>query len=226
MPGTIRSKLFQLFDNRTIGEISMFLIFQKELTAAQLARLIGKNISTITRNLEKLLEANLIYISKVESKGNLQVKFWALNEEIKNMDYMVRPESILDLPEEKQLKTIQQMQNMLISFRSILKTIYDYHVKNLVKNLQEKRQEEDSNIFLISLFNEETGRIFEEELYKFLADFVETHEKIEVNLDSIDSDSIIAFLITSRLGDAITLPNSSQSPRPPSPPNPPTPPSP
>ncbi len=226
MPRTIRSKIFQLFDNPTIGQISMFLIFQKELTAAQLARLIGKNISTITRNLEKLLEANLIYVSKVESKGNLQVKFWALNEEIKNIDYMVKPESIQELPEEKQLKTIQQMQNMLISFRSILKTIYDYHVKNLVENLQEKRREEDSNIFLVSLFNEETGRIFEEKLYKFLEDFVEKHKKEEVNLDTIDSDSIIAFLITSRLGDAITLPHPPQSPHPPSPPKPPTPPSP
>ena len=72
----------------------MYLVFYSELTAGQLAKIAKKNISTITRNLEKLAEANLVFVSKTESKGNLQIKYWALNPEVISLDTLITNKTI------------------------------------------------------------------------------------------------------------------------------------
>ncbi|MFX0125300.1 MAG: ArsR family transcriptional regulator [Candidatus Hodarchaeota archaeon] len=195
------SKILELFDNPTVSQISMYLVFYGELTAGQLAKIIKKNISTITRNLEKLLEANLVYVSKTETKGNLQVKFWALNPEIINLDTLITDETIAQMTGKERQNAILRMHNVLITFREILKTVYDYSVNNQIHYFQNPDQVEDSHIFTIFLFNKETGHQFEKEFKKFQRKFFEEHREESNGLDSINLNSIITFMISSRLGD-------------------------
>lgn len=202
------SKLLELFDNPTIAQISMFLMFQKELTAGQLAKLTGKNISTITRNLEKLNENKLINVSKIEAKGNLQVKFWTINKEIIDIDTIITGKSLQGLPEEETLKVIHQTQNVLISLRGILKTVYDYHVKSLVEFIQNSKQELNSSIFSVFLLDKDTGTLFEKEFKKFMEKFMTKHGDSDTDLDRIYSESIITFMLSARLGDILKPPDS------------------
>ena len=195
------SKILELFDNPTISEISMYLVFYSELTAGQLAKIIKKNISTITRSLEKLLEANLIYVSKTEPKGNLQVKYWALNPEVINLDTLITDETINQLSGEEREKAIIRMHNILITFREILKTVYDHLVESQISYFQNMDQGRDSNIFTIFLFDKETGQLFEKEFQEFQKKFFEEHREPPSGLDSINLNSVITFMLSSRLGD-------------------------
>jgi len=208
MSSISNTKLLELFDNPTIAQISMFLMFQKELTAGQLAKLTGKNISTITRNLEKLNVNNLINVSKIEAKGNLQVKFWTINTEVIDINTIITGKSLQGLPEEETLKVIQQTQNVLISLRGILKTVYDYHVKSLVEFIKNNKQELDSPIFSVFLLDKDTGRLFEKEFKEFLQKFMTKHEDDDSDLDEIYSESIITFMLSARLGDILKAPDS------------------
>ncbi len=203
MSGSNGSKVLELFDNPTIGQISMFLIFYKELTAGQLAKLADKNISTITRNLERMLGEELIYVSKTEAKGNLQVKFWALNPEIINIDSVITDESIQQLSDEEKQKAIDRMQNVLITFRGILKALYDSQVSNLINKLQNADRSDDSDVFTIFLFNEEHGHLFMKKIREMQEKFFEEYDSDSADLNSITSDSIILFILSSRLGDVI-----------------------
>ncbi|MFX1508023.1 MAG: winged helix-turn-helix domain-containing protein [Promethearchaeota archaeon] len=195
------SKILELFDNPTISQISMHLVFYSELTAGQLAKMIKKNISTITRNLEKLLEANLVYVSKTEAKGNLQVKFWALNPEVINLDTLITNETFDQLLDEEREKAIIRMHNILVTFREILKTVYDHLVESQISYFQNRGQGGDSNIFTIFLFDKETGQLFEKEFKKFQKKFFEEHREPPSGLDSINLNSVITFMLSSRLGD-------------------------
>ncbi|UCG03203.1 MAG: winged helix-turn-helix transcriptional regulator [Candidatus Heimdallarchaeota archaeon] len=195
------SKILELFDNPTISQISMYLVFYSELTAGQLAKITKKNLSTITRNLEKLLEANLVYVSKTEAKGNLQVKYWALNPEIISLDTLITDETIDQLSGEEKEKAIFRMQNILIAFREILKTVYDHLVNSQLQYFQNPSIKEDSNIFTIFLFSTETGHLFVKEFIKFQRKFFEEHREPPAGIDSINLNSVITFMLSSRLGD-------------------------
>jgi DNA-binding transcriptional ArsR family regulator len=195
------SKILELFDNPTVSQISMYLVFYHELTAGQLAKIIKKNISTITRNLEKLKEANLVYVSKTEAKGNLQVKYWTLNPEIINLDTLITNETIDQLSGKEKQKAVVRMHNILIAFREILKTVYDHLVNSQIRYIQNPDQEEDSKIFTIFLFDKETGDQFEKEFKAFQRKFFEEHREEPAGLDSINLNSVITFMLSSRLGD-------------------------
>ena len=195
------SKILELFDNPTISEISMYLVFYSELTAGQLAKIIKKNISTITRNLEKLLEANLIYVSKTVPKGNLQVKYWALNPEVINLDILITNETLDRLSGEEREKSIIRMHNIFIAFREILKTVYDHLVKRQINYFQNMDQGGDSNIFTIFLFDKETGQLFEKEFKKYQKKFFEDHREPPAGLDNINLNSVITFMLSSSIGD-------------------------
>ncbi|MHA1967790.1 MAG: helix-turn-helix domain-containing protein [Candidatus Hodarchaeales archaeon] len=197
------SKTLELFDNPTIGQISTFLIFKKELTAGQLAKIIGKNISTITRNLEKMHEADLILISKTEEKGNLQVKYWSLNPEIVSLDSLITNELINQLPVDEKNQAINRIRNILVVFRGILKTVYDYKVETVIKDISNSDKSDDSHLFTVFLFNEETGRLFEKQYKEFQKKFFEEHGGDIDSLGKIYSNSIIAFMLSARIGDAI-----------------------
>jgi DNA-binding transcriptional ArsR family regulator len=201
MSNSNTSKILELFDNPTISQISMYLVFYSELTAGQLAKIIKKNISTITRNLEKLLEANLIYVSKTEAKGNLQVKYWALNPEVINLDTLITSETFDQLSGEEREKAIIRMHNILITFREILKTVYDHLVESQINYFDKMDQGGDSNIFTIFLFDKETGQLFEKEFKKFQKKFFEEHRELSSGLDSVNLNSVITFMLSSRLGD-------------------------
>lgn len=195
------SKILELFDNPTISQISMYLVFYSELTAGQLAKITKKNISTITRSLEKLAEANLVYVSKTEAKGNLQIKYWALNPEVISLDTLITNETIDQLPSQEREKNVLRMQNILVTFRGILKTVYDHLIKTQIRYFQNSSYAEDSNIFTIFLFDKDTGQLFEKEFKEFQKNFFEKHKESPSGLDSINLNSVIAFMLSSRLGD-------------------------
>jgi DNA-binding transcriptional ArsR family regulator len=197
------SKALELFDNPTIGQISTFLIFKKELTAGQLAKIIGKNISTITRNLEKMFEANLITVSKTETKGNLQIKYWSLNPEIVSIDSLITNEILSGLSIDEKNQAINRLQNILTVFRGILNTVYDFKVESVIKDIRNPDNSDDSHLFTVFLFSEETGLLFEKQYKEFQKKFFEEHGGDIASLDKIYSDSIIAFMLSARIGDAI-----------------------
>ena len=194
------SKILELFENPTISQISMYLVFYSELTAGQLAKIAKKNISTITRNLEKLAEANLVFVSKTESKGNLQIKYWALNPEVISLDTLITNKTIDQLSREERNEAFLRMQNILVAFRGILKSVYDYLIQSQIRSFQ-NASVEDSNIFTIFLFDKETGKLFEKEFKEFQRNFFEKHREPPSGLDSINLNSIITFMLSSRLGD-------------------------
>ncbi|MFX1518250.1 MAG: hypothetical protein ACFFC6_18290 [Promethearchaeota archaeon] len=200
MSSSSTSKILELFDNPTISQISMYLVFYSELTAGQLAKIAKKNISTITRNLEKLAEANLVFVSKTESKGNLQVKYWALNSEVISLDTLITDKTIDQLPSKEREKAVLRMQNILVAFRGILKSVYDYLVQSQIRSFQ-KASVEDSNIFTIFLFDKETGELFEKEFKEFQRNFFEKHQDPPSSLNSINLNSVITFMLSTRLGD-------------------------
>jgi len=208
MSSISNAKLLELFDNPTIAQISMFLMFQKELTAGQLAKLTGKNISTITRGLEKLNESKLINVSKIEAKGNLQVKFWTINKEVIDIDSIITGKSLQGLSEEETLKVVNQTQNVLISLRGILKTVYDYQVKKAVEFIQNNKQDIDSRLFTVVLLDKDTGTLFEKEYKEFEKKFFSKHGNSAIDSDKIYSESIITFVLSARLGDILKAPDS------------------
>ncbi|MFW9905999.1 MAG: hypothetical protein ACFFFH_16875, partial [Candidatus Thorarchaeota archaeon] len=64
-------------------------------------------------------------------------------------------------------------------------------------------QGEDSNIFTIFLFDKKTGQMFEKEYKEFQRKFFEKYREPPSGLDSINLNSVIAFMLSSRLGDLI-----------------------
>ncbi len=150
-----------------------------------------------------MLEADLIFVSKTEVKGNLQVKYWSLNPEIVSLDSLITNELINELPIDEKNQAINRIQNILVVFRGILKTVYDFKVETVIKEIKNSDKSDDSHLFTVFLFSEKTGRLFEKEYKKFQNKFFEEHGGDIDSLDKIYSNSIIAFMLSARIGDAI-----------------------
>jgi hypothetical protein len=129
------------------------------------------------------------------------VKYWALNPEVINLDTLITNETLDQLSGEEREKAIIRMHNILITFREILKTVYDHLVESQIKFFQNMEQGGDSNIFTIFLFDKETGQLFEKEFKKFQKKFFEEHREPPSGLDSVSLNSVITFMLSSRLGD-------------------------
>jgi predicted transcriptional regulator len=75
----LRESLQSLFQTETKALIAWNLIIYKELAVKQLAKLVNKDASTITRNLRNMQDSNLVQISKTETNRNFNINFWKLN---------------------------------------------------------------------------------------------------------------------------------------------------
>lgn len=95
--------------------------------------------------------------------------------------------------------------SLSVVFRGILKTVYDYKVETVIKDIKNPDNSEDSHLFTVFLFDEETGRLFEKQYKEFQNKFFEEHGGDIDSLSKIYSNSIIAFMLSARVGDAIPL---------------------
>jgi hypothetical protein len=116
---------------------------------------------------------------------------------------LITNELINQLPVDEKNQAINRIRNILVVFRGILKTVYDYKVETVIKDISNSDKSDDSHLFTVFLFNEETGRLFEKQYKEFQKKFFEEHGGDIDSLGKIYSNSIIAFMLSARIGDAI-----------------------
>ena len=187
--------MLKLFNNSTRSRISWNLIVYKELSAGQLAKMLGKNVSTITRNIEIMSEANLIQLSRIKSKNNLQVKFWKINPQIFKEPSIIDIESIEDIPVKKKKELIFQLNNFLLLSQSIIQNI-------LSPNLKER---EDNINLVMLLLDKKTGKILNEKIQVFIQDFLKQNKSKAINLENVGIDNHIFFFISSQIRNSVPV---------------------
>ncbi len=185
--------MLKLFDNMTRSRISWNLIVYRELSAGKLAKMLKKNVSTITRNLEIMKDANLIQLSKVKSKNNLQVKFWRINPEIFREPSIVDIKTIENLPLQKKQEITTQLNNFILLSQSIIQNI-------LTPNLEEHK---DNINLVMFLLDKKTGKLFNQKVEEFIQDFLKQNKQKTINLDNLGLDNYIYFLISSQIRNSV-----------------------
>ncbi|MFX0182283.1 MAG: hypothetical protein ACFE95_04290 [Candidatus Hodarchaeota archaeon] len=198
----IPSRFLRLFDSPVVGLISWYLLVYKELTAGQIAKLTKKNVSTITRNLGKMKEAELVHITRTKSVKNLQVKYWELNPQIMGGDVIISRDYMEKLPPDQQRLVLSQVQNIIVILRGIIKAILDYNISKI----QEPEKTKDGFLQML-LLDEETGKSYEEKLKEFHKEFLEENKpekgSIWANFDDINLDNYIIINLTARVQDVV-----------------------
>jgi DNA-binding transcriptional ArsR family regulator len=184
--------MLKLFDNRTRSKIVWNLIVYKELSAGQLAKMIKKNISTITRNLEVMREANLIHISRTKSKKNLRIKFWGINSDIFKEAALLNIEDINNLPPKKKKEVMNQLKNFILLSQSIIHNI-------LSQNLEDPK---NFNFFML-LLDKKTGKLFEQQIQEFIQNFSNQNKTKTINIDNLGLDTYVFFQIKSQIRNSV-----------------------
>ena len=184
------NKVLKLFDNMTRAQISWNLMIYKELSATYLTKLIEKNISTITRNLEAMQEADLVYISRTEIKKNFLEKYWKLNTNIFPGEIMLHEESIGLLHKADQERVLEQLENLMILAQGIIWSILDQKIRN---------RGNQTNLMML-LLDKELANVLKEKLEKFIKTFLEENgSRVSTDLKEIKEDSDIFFFISSHI---------------------------
>lgn len=188
-----RLDILKLFDNTTRSQISWNIIVYKELSAGQLAKMLNKNISTITRNLEVMENAKLVQVSKTKSKKNLQVKYWKVNPIIFKDPISIDLKNIDKLPPQEKEEVINQLNNYIIFSQGIIHNI-------LTRNLEE--HEEETNLSML-LLDKKAGQLLNQKLQEFLQTFLKDNEPKTIDLKNLNLDTFIFFLISSRVKNSV-----------------------
>lgn len=204
--------ILKLFDSPTTGLISWYLFVYKELNASQISRLSRKSLSTVTRSLKKMEDANLVEVSRIEQVKNLSKKYWRLNPNIKLEENLIQSDELNKLPSNEQQQIITQIQNILLIFREITRTIFNVQIRELTNIIQEQKSRE-KGLFTLFLLDKDEGPIFIQKLNELTESVREVikpqskpqSEKVfEVDIDGfIDLDNHIFILLSSRVGDIV-----------------------
>lgn len=184
--------MLKLFDNRTRSKIVWNLIVYKELSAGQLAKMTKKNISTITRNLEVMHEANLIQISRTKSKKNLRIKFWRINSDIFKEAPLLNIEDINNLPPTKKKEVMNQLKNFILLSQSIINNI-------LSQNLEDPEKFK----FFMLLLDKKTGKLFEQQIQEFIQNFSNQNKTKTINIENLGLDTYVFFMIKSQIRNSV-----------------------
>jgi DNA-binding MarR family transcriptional regulator len=194
--------ILRLFDSPATGLISWFLLVYKELTASQIANFSSKNLSTITRTLKKMEKADLIHVSRKEQVKNLSVKYWRLNPSIKLENAPIHGEELRQLPFQEQQQVLNQVQNILLTFREITRSIFDLEITRITDEIKRKKKIEEEGCFILLLLDKDDGSSFNQELKELTHKF--TCEKTpQSNETNIDLDNYLFILISSRVKDLL-----------------------
>jgi len=188
-----RLNIFKLFDNTTRSQISWNLIVYKELSAGQLAKMLNKNISTITRNLEVMENAKLVQVSKTKLKKNLQVKYWKVKPIIFKEPILINLKNNDTLPPQEKEEVVNQLNNFILFSQGIIHNI-------LTRNLEEHEDETNLSMFLL---DKKTGQLLNQKLQEFFQKFLEENQPRTINLKNLDLDTFIFFLISSRVKNTV-----------------------
>lgn len=178
--------LSKLFKNLTKSQISWNLIVRKELSGVQLSRLLHKNISTITRNLNTMKMDNLVFVSRTEMVKNFQVKYWKLNPEL------LKETQLLS---EGDSTSKDQLDNILKLSLGIIKT--------LVESAMEK--ENPPLELIVMLLDKKDAAKFEKKFMKFIKLFITEHQSTIIsNLEELNEDNVFFFFISSQIKNSIS----------------------
>lgn len=183
-------KLLKFFDNPTRSQISWNLVIHKELSATQLAEMIGKNISTITRNLAILEKNNLVLVSRVEMKRNFQEKYWRLAPNIVQLKLLLNKKTMESLSSKERKKLLKQADNFMVFLQGLMKSILEYEIR---------AGKYDSKLFMY-LLNKEGAELLNKELINCVRKFREDNpSKFILDFENIDEESFIFFFLSSQI---------------------------
>jgi hypothetical protein len=182
-----------LFKSETRALIAWNLIIHKELTVKQLSTLIAKDSSTVTRNLSKMKNENLVLISKKESVHNFIINYWRLvpNNLLQNFgdfDTVINEALVKGDLEFIKLAMLAIQHNVV--------NILNYKTRDIKKFVHNIMSENE--LMSIGMMDEETGKIFRKELNNFLCQFQDEYKLKLLPLDKIGPDSFFTFLLASK----------------------------
>ncbi|MFX0015081.1 MAG: hypothetical protein ACFFB2_08160 [Promethearchaeota archaeon] len=189
----LRKSLQSLFQTETRALIAWNLIIYKELTVKQFVKLMNKDASTITRNLSKMLDLNLVQISKTETNRNFNLNYWRLNPEIpihKFGDFETAIKNAL-------LRTdLIFMKTALLAIQRNLENILNYKTRKIAKFIQNLFSGKE--FISVGMMDEETGALFRKELNEFIFKFQEDNKINLLPIDKIGPGSYFTFLLASQ----------------------------
>ncbi len=193
----------KLFETPTIGLISWNLIVFKELTVKQLARLVKKNVSTVSRHLNKMREANLVVISKTELVQNLQLNYWRINPEFTTKNLSAEEEDLQKALEDDPREFLRQVATVFTVIQGIMNTTITYKIASISTRIQQQGLEKALGIFSYLIFDKELGKLFYTRLSEFIESFCREQNVSSIPLEKLGLESYIFFLFGSQVSDAV-----------------------
>jgi predicted transcriptional regulator len=190
----LRESLQSLFQTETRALIAWNLIIYKELTVKQLAELVNKDASTITRNLHKMQDSSLVQISRTETYRNFNVNFWKLNPEIPLHKFGDFDKIITEALIKNDFEFIKIL---LTTTQGILTSIFHYRIRNIEKFVGSLKGEVPGEFLSLNLMDKETGQLFRKELTEFVIKFWKENKISLLPMDKIGSDNYFSFVLVS-----------------------------
>lgn len=186
----LRNYFEKLFKSETRALIAWNLIVHKELTVKQLAKLINKDSSTITRNLRELERAELVLISKTETIRNLTVNYWKLSsmnllQKFEDFDTAIKKALVIS--------DLEFIKIALLAIQRNLENILNYKTREIDKFVQDILSGKE--LMSVGMMDKETGDLFRKELTQFIFNFQEEHKVNLLPIDKIGPDSYFTFLL-------------------------------
>ncbi len=167
----------EFINDKGTFEVLLLLIIYEELSLRQIAELTGKSKPTAFRNVQKLLEAGLIYESKEEKvRGSLNAKFYKANRSQMLRLPNFSLEMIKSLSDEQKLEFFSIIKFALQSTIDMSFRMMDYVMQYLNAKKQDeivKYIEEPDFTFTMNFFTEDQHAKYLELYNKAMIEFMQ-----------------------------------------------------